>query len=291
MIRHPLLIAGLAATLVASSASAQDETIPDFSGIWARTTFGYDLAASGPGPLKNLERRGPRSGSVKVGDYNNPILKPWAAEIVRQHGEISRQGRAYADLSNQCRPLPPPYILRIAQMQMLQQKDKITILYIQDHQVRRVRLNGTHPARVIPTAHGDSIGHYEGDTLVIDTIGIKTGPDSLIDMYGTPHTDALHVVERYRLVDGETARAAQEKSEKEYGRPTTEPVYVDFDYKGKGLEVRFTVEDTNVFTQSWSSRVTYRRSNSEWLEIACAENANEFFGADSNVPIAAGADF
>jgi hypothetical protein len=115
----------------------------------------------------------------------------------------------------------------------------------------------------------------------------------MIDMYGTPYTDALHVIERYRLVDGDTARAAQERNEHEYGRPTTEPVYVDFDYRGKGLQVQFTVEDSGVFTQPWSSGVTYRRASvREWAEIACAENVNEYYAsATATVPRAKQPDF
>jgi len=291
-----LLVALACSSALAFPVCAKDgaPAAPDFSGIWARTTFGYDLDVSGPGPLKNLARRanGTSDAFKLVGDYHNPILQPWAAQIVKQHGEISLAGKSYPDLSNECRPLPPPYILRVAQMQMLQEKNRITILYIQDHQYRQVRLNGTHPARVTPSWHGDSIGHYEGDALVIDTIGIKTRPGSLIDMYGTPHSEALHVVERYRLVDGNAAREAQQKSEKEYGRPTTEPVYVDFDYAGKGLEVRFTVEDKGVFTRPWSSSVTYRRSSSDWQEIACAENTEEFYpGATTTVPQSDKPDF
>ena len=50
---------------------------------------------------------------------------------------------------------------------------------------------------VTPAWYGDSVGHYEGDTLVIDTVGIKVGPFAMVDMYGTPHSAALHVVERY----------------------------------------------------------------------------------------------
>jgi hypothetical protein len=177
-------------------------------------------------------------------------------------------------------------------MQMLQEKDEITILYIQDHQVRHVRLNAQHPATVTPSWGGDSIGHYDDDALVIDTIGIKTRPGSMIDMYGTPHSEALHVIERYRLIDADTAQANIERLEREYGRPTTEPVYVDFNYKGKGLQVEFTVEDPKMFTTPWSSSVTYRRSNSEWLEIACAENTEEFYpGATTTVPQATKPDF
>ena len=284
-------------SMLSASATAADKYagVPDFSGIWARTTFGYDLPPSGVGPLKNLARRanGTSDAFKLVGDYNNPILQPWAAAIVKEHGAISLAGNSYPDISNECRPFPPPYILRIAQMQMLQEKDRITILYIQDHQFRQVRLNGSHPANLRPSWYGDSIGHYEGDTLVIDTVGIRTRPGSMIDMYGTPHTPALHVLERYRLVDGKTAREAQESNEREYGRPTTEPVFVDFDYQGKGLQVQFTVEDPGSFTRSWSTGVTYRRSTSpEWGEIACAENVNAYYpGATATVPRADKPDF
>jgi hypothetical protein len=234
----------LLSVLSAPATAAEGAGMPDFSGIWARTTFGYDLPASGAGPLKNLARRanGTSDAFKLVGDYNNPILQPWAAAIVKQHGAISLAGNSYPDSSNECRPFPPPYVLRIAQMQMLQENTRVTLLYIQDHQFRQVRLNDSHPANLRPSWYGDSIGHYEGDSLVIDTVGIRTRPGSMIDMYGTPHTPALHVIERYRLVDGKTARAAQESNEREYGRPTTEPVYVDFDYQGKGLQVEFTVE-------------------------------------------------
>jgi hypothetical protein len=286
--RFLTVLSASAAMLVCPAGAAERaKSIPDFSGLWARTTFGYDLAASGPGPLKNLARRanGTSDAFKLVGDYNNPILKPGAAQIVKQHGEISRASRSYPDLSNECRPLPPPYVLRIAQMQMLQQKDRITILYIQDHQFREVRLNASHPAHVTPSWQGDSVGRYEGDTLVIDTVGIRTRPGSMIDMYGTPYSAALHVVERYRLIDGQAAKEAIERSEREYGRPTTEPVYVDFAYTGKGLQVRFTVEDEGTFTTPWSSAVTYRRSGAEWGEIACAENTSAYYaGATTTVP-------
>ena len=59
------------------------------------------------------------------------------------------------------------------------------------------------------------MGHYEGDTLVIDTVGIKIGPFSALDQYGTPYTDALHVIERYRLIDYDAAKEAQERGGKE----------------------------------------------------------------------------
>ena len=122
-------------------------------------------------------------------------------------------------------------------MQMLQQPHQITILY-SFGEVRHVRLNQPHPAQVTPSWYGDSVGHYEGDTLVIDTVGIKADrPFAMIDMYGTPYTQALHVVERYRLLDYEAAKEAEERGEKENFRLAASDAGFarNPDYKGKGV--------------------------------------------------------
>jgi hypothetical protein len=145
-------------------------------------------------------------------------------------------------------------------MQMLQQPDKITILYSNDHEVRHVRMNQPHPPRVTPSWYGDSVGHYEGDTLVIDTIGIKIGPFAMVDMYGTPHSPVLHVVERYRLLDYEAAKEAEERGQRELTRFGRDPGFArNPGYKGNGLQLEFTVEDDGVFTRPWSAAISYRR--------------------------------
>jgi len=159
-----------------------------------------------------------------------------------------------------------------------------------------VRLNQPHPADVEPSWYGDSVGHYEGDMLVIDTIGIKVGPYSMVDMFGTPHTAALHVVERYRLLDSEAAKKAQERGEKENrfipaDAATGDGVAVDPDYKGKGLQLQFTVEDEGVFTMPWSATETYRGIFGEWPEHVCAENPHVYYGKDAAVPTADKPDF
>jgi hypothetical protein len=74
-------------------------------------------------------------------------------------------------------------ILENTTMQIIQQPDKITILYSETYEVRHVRMNQPHPAQVIPSWSGDSVGHYEGDTLVIDTVGVKVGPFPTLDLY------------------------------------------------------------------------------------------------------------
>jgi hypothetical protein len=109
-----------------------------------------------------------------VGDYANPILKPHAAEVVRKYGQISLTGVTYPTPANQCWPQPVPYIFWTIGVQILQQLDKVTILYSNpDHEFRQVRLNQAHPSQVTPSWYGDSVGHYEGDALVVDTVGVK----------------------------------------------------------------------------------------------------------------------
>jgi hypothetical protein len=232
-----------------------------------------------------------------VGDYTNPILKPQAAEVVKKHGEISLTGVPYPTPSNQCWPGGVPFVFWNIGMQMVQQPDQITILYSNDHEVRHVRMNPPHPARVTPSWYGDSIGRYDGDTLVIDTVGIKVGPFAIVDMYGTPHTEALHVVERYRLLDYEAANEAEERGQREILRfQLSDPGFASNpDYKGSGLVLQFTVEDEGVFTMPWSAAITYRRPLSllgEWPEFVCAENANGYFpGKKAAIPTADKPDF
>ena len=77
----------------------------------------------------------------------------------------------------------------------------------------------------------------------------------MVDWYGTPHTEALHVVERYRMIDYATAKEGFERDAKEHNVPAGMPVA---NLQGKYLQLRFTVEDQNVFTTPWSATMTYR---------------------------------
>ena len=271
----------LPAVGTAGSAAQNRASIPDFSGAWTKPYIGIESPASGPGPVTNRSRRnGRRDVYQYVGDYTNPILKPEAADIVKKHGEISLTGVPYPSPRNQCWPEGVPGIFVEVAMQLLQQPDKITILYPYDHQVRRVRMNEPHAAWRTPSWYGDSVGHYESDTLVIDTVGIKIGPFAMVDFYGTPYTAALHVVERYRLIDDNAAKEGQERGLKENaflpdGSDGDGGMVADPQYKGQALQLEFTVEDEGVFTTPWSATVTYRRALGTILENVCAENPHE----------------
>jgi len=271
--------------------------VPDFSGFWAHPSLGFGPPLSGPGPVQNKSRLPSGGGNfdLLVGDYANPILKPEAADIVKKRGEISLSGHAFPDPDNQCLQNPVPYIFWNFDIQLLQQPDKVTIIYQHDDDFREVRMNRPHPAKVVPSVHGDSVGHYEGDTLVVDTVGIKVGRYSMIDRFGTPYSQALHVVERYRLLDYDAARQAQEQAEKEWPRVGDN---VDRSYRGKGLQLEFTVEDPGVFTMPWSATQNYlRASRTAWEERICAENVSHYYEAqyysdkDAHIPTADKPDF
>jgi hypothetical protein len=157
-------------------------------------------------------------------------------------------------------------------VQILQQPDKITFLYLRDHEFRRVRMNQAHPAEVTPSWYGDSVGYYEGDTLVVDTIGVKTDrPVAMLDMYGMPYTRALHVVQRYRLLDYEAAKEGLKRDAKEYVVIPNTSMQRDPAYRGKYLQILFTVEDQGVFTTPWSATITYGRPSGVWVEDVCVE--------------------
>ena len=153
-------------------------------------------------------------------------------------------------------------------------------------------MNEPHPAQVTPSWYGNSVGHYEGDTLVIDTVGVKTGrPFAVVDWFGTQYTEALHVVERYRQLDYEAAKEGLERMAKENGfsRGLLDAIP---NYRGKHLQLHFTVDDEGVFKMPWSATITYRPALYEWGEYICAENIHEYYaGKDAAVPRAEKPDF
>ena len=253
-------------------------SIPDFSGAWVHAGLGFGPQLTGPGPVRNKSRlpSGQSNFNIVVGDYTNPILKPEAAEVVKKLGEFSQSGRVFPDPDNQCLQNPVPYIFWNFSVRLLQQKDKVTLLYQHDQDYREARLNQPHPATVIPSVHGDSVGHYEGDVLVIDTVGVKLGPNRMVDRFGTPYSQALHVVERYRLLDYEATKEAMALAAKEWpGVGAT----IDPNYRGKGLQLEFTVEDPGVFTMPWKGIITYRQAlRKYWDERICAENISHYEG-------------
>jgi hypothetical protein len=288
----------VAFSAMTASTPAHSAAIPEFAGLWARTSLGYEKPLNGRGGVENRMRRpnGASNLGQLVGDYTDPLLKPAAAAVLKRLGEVSVQGIAFPQPSNQCLLYPPPYIASNNQeIQLLQEKDRVTILTMFDHQFRHVRLNAEHPAHVTPSYYGDSVGHYEGDTLVVDTVGIKVTPLGMVDIYGTPFSDRLHVVEKFRLVDNATAKAFADRGEAENGRvagDNGDGVEIDLSDRGPGLQLEIAVDDPVMFTRPWTGTVTYRRPLGNWAEMVCAENTHEYYaGKDTAIPVALKTDF
>lgn len=146
---------------------------------------------------------------------------------------------------------------------IIQTPKHVTIINQGGPEVRRIYLDVPHSALVKPSWYGESVGKYEGtDTLVVDTIGITT--KTFVDNYRTPHTDQLHVVERFKLIDG-----------------------------GRMMEILITVDDPGAFTTPWSAIHRYRRDQPGQLaEHVCAENNTNYFGYEvAPLPRAEAPDF
>ena len=296
-----LTVATTVATLgvgqLVSPAAGQTErgSVPDLSGIWNHGIPGFEPLSSGPTALINRSRRPNGGGDLFQlnGDYTNPILKPEAAEIVKKHGEIAVGGKeGDPNVRNQCWPQGVPFVFTAGPTEILQKPNTVVFLYSYDHQARYVRMNQQHPAHVTPSWYGDSVGHYEGDTLVVDTVGVKHIKYSMVDWYGTPYTESVHVVERYRILDAAEAQEGFDRDAKQSGGNRGRKRVPNS--HGKFLQLRFTVEDSNMFTTPWTATMTYESGSenpADWVEDVCAENREWYTGKYADVPEAKNPDF
>ena len=253
--------AALGSIPLAVAASAPS-AVPDFSGYWEKpgneSGRMFHPPASGPGPVL----RTADAGEFSIGDHTNPILTPRAAAAVKAFGDSGRGGKVELPAWSLCWPSGVPLVLNMAEpVQFLQTPDQITILYTRDMQVRRIHLNQQHPTNLKPSWYGYSVGRYEnGDTLVVDTRGQNS--KALVDRFGTPRSENIRVIERYKLGPDK-----------------------------KTIRVDFTVEDPQMFTTAWSAHVTYERSDVPIHERICAENNKNPDGGEFPVPAATKADF
>ena len=251
-IRGATYIAAAAALLWSPVLAAPSGSIPDLSAggaAWRNTHNDFILPKTGGGPVTwdpehpyygNGDGHPPTS---RVADLSNPILMPWVKEALEKFNVDALAGKPQFTPIARCWPngVPGTILLRLNPLFIAQTPKKVTFLYQSDHQVRHIYMNIPHSKTVTPSWYGESVGRYEGDTLVVDTIGVTT--KTAVDYYLTPHTDKLHIVERYRLVD-----------------------------EGRTLEVTFTVDDEGAFTMPWSASQRYQKvAQTPMEEVVCAE--------------------
>ena len=159
-----------------------------------------------------------------------------------------------------CMPAGVPgfHLYGFQPLYFVQTPKEVIMIYSNDQQVRHVYLDVPHSANPQPSWYGESVGHYEGDTLVIDTIALND--KTFVDNFRTPHTEKLHVVERLKLIDG-----------------------------GKAMQVNITFDDPDAFNAPWSVVQRYDRVERPMPEEVCAENNGHLF--DYGMPTANTPDF
>jgi hypothetical protein len=278
----------------AASADAPPVFTPDPSAGWFAYTRVFIPPPGGPGPVQ-LDPAYPRvtnddyratgaQPTPAVGDPNNPILQPWAADSVRKRNATVLAGKPAFSLHAACWPVGIPHFLlepMTRPMYIIQGPREVVMILTSFNDVRRIYLTDQHADNVKLSWYGDSIGHYEADTLVVDTIGLNDR--TFVDGFETPHTTQLHVVERWHLIEG-----------------------------GEILEANVHVEDPGAFTMPWNAIQRYRRYDAAIArknvaslamlatpekgpleEAICAENLDSFKGRGEHAPMprAAAPDF
>jgi hypothetical protein len=198
----------------------------------------------------------------RIGDVSNPNLKQWAKDVMKKDNDEVLAGKFAFTARSACRPAGVPGfdVLLGGALYILQSPSKVTMIFSGNAETRRILLNVPHSANPKPSWYGESVGHYEGDTLVVDTIG--PNDRTFLDNYRTPHTDKLHVTERWRLIDD-----------------------------GKKLEILITIDDPGTFNQPWKALRQYNRVNRAFTEEICSENNFNPFGIDYGTPVAQKPDF
>jgi len=279
MNRQAMFLIGVAILVTLPALAAED----GITGVqWGRKAYNFESMPSGAQPIRNLSRQanGVANSSELVGDYQNPILTPEAAAALKKRGELARSG-GFPSAEDQCRPIAAPFSSAVQfDFQILMKKNgDLAIVGHQDDQVRHIRMNGKHPAKVAPSAMGDSIGHWEGGILVIDTVSVRTDEFIASDRLGTPQSEMMHTIERYSLIDGAKAKADMDAFEKVDGVIGGRPPdgYMKADLNLKGLRLEITMDDPKVFKQPLTAVVTYRPMYIGWREAVCADNPVEHY--------------
>jgi hypothetical protein len=281
---HPLLLvaaalcAGLAISALNAPASAQGK-IPEFmqSGVgWISVGGFLDPPAGMRGPIKqhpahpfhgNLD--GPGQVTPAIGNHDDPVLKPWVAAHMKATSDAVLSGQMSLPFTAQsrCYPggVPGQLLYPIEPMYFIQNPKQVWMIWQRDQMVRRIYLTDKHSEVAKPTWFGEAIGHYENNELVIDTIGLQAKDKySYINNFRTPHSEKLHVTERYKITGN----------------------------GGNTLEAFIKLDDPDAFYEPLYMIKRWRKSDNPLLETVCAENnVDQFYQNLTPIPQATKSDF
>ena len=281
-----ICLAGGASFSAVAAPGAPPDFAPDASIGWYAYNRVFIPPPSGAGPVQqdpahpyvsNDEFRVTgKQPTEQLADLSNPILQPWAREVVRKRNALVLAGKPVYTPHSRCWPVGVPgFLLRpmTQAMYFIQGPKEVVMILSSKVEIRHIYLTDKHSANVETSWYGESIGRYEGDTLVVDTIGIDDR--TLVDGFGTPHTKQLHVIERFHLIED-----------------------------GKVLEANVHVEDPGAFTMPWNAIQRFRQyelavhqipvgrlvqlasaPEGPLTEMICADNPNSAFPGTSALAI------
>jgi hypothetical protein len=196
-------------------------TEPDLTGVW--------LIVKAPATLRTV------AGS-------RPPLNAAGKSVYEQHLAAAAHGDRSFDGTGKCLPPGLPRLMLVNEPFEIMQRDKaVYFLHELNRLPRRAYFGEALPADADPMYLGFSVARWEGATLVIESAGFREG--TLLDDSGLPHSESLHLTERYQL-----------------------------DKDGRTLHARFTIDDPQMFTRSWEAKADYlRRPGYEIPEQVCAD--------------------
>jgi len=271
--RYSLTGAALCALLGAGvSQAAAPASPPDFSSNntgWVSIGTDFTAFPDSPPVVTNdpahpyVPNNTGRQPTFRVADLSNPNLTQFAKDGLKNSNDMVLRGFAMYAREARCWATGvPAYLLNPAQPTfILQEPKKVTMMWQMDQQVRHIYMNVPHSRNPKPSWYGESVGHYEGDTLVVDTVGQNT--QTFLDNYRTPHSDRLHVIERYHLVNG-----------------------------GNILQADITIEDPIALREPLHVMHQWRRVQGPMTESRCAEGNFNYFEHDVEpIPTAERPDF
>jgi hypothetical protein len=263
-------LTGLGLAALTTAFAQHGPRLPDFSSDqvgWIATNPDFIAMPGGPSPTRSdpahphVPNNSGAQPTFRVADLTNPNIKPWAREVMRRENEKVLAGGIGYTARSSCMPADVPGFMMfiVEPIFFVQTPKEVLMIHSGNEEVRHIYLDVPHSLNPKPSWYGESVGHYEDDTLVIDTIGLND--KTYVDNYRTPHSEKLHVIERWKLVEG-----------------------------GNMIEVSVRVEDPDTFNEPWSATQRYRRVQPRFLgEEACAENNISFF--DYRMPEASKPDF
>jgi hypothetical protein len=279
------------ALLPANASGGGEQSIPQLGYAylaWSKVDNAFQpIPGAGPGPVMSDKPYVLGAHPLRIADLNNPILKPWVLKSMQEQNALAAAGKRAYEAQASCRPGGVPGFLvmgALNPMYIVQSPREVVMINEGGPSVRHIQLNVPHSPHPKPSPYGESVAHYEGDTLVVDTIALSD--DTYIDNYRTPHTTQEHVVERFRIIDD---------------APGSVPRFhiqgmVD---KGKSLQIDIHVEDPGAFNMPWNARQIYRLGiplesmNGQMIEAICSENNPNYIEGTtvSPPPVATKLDF